>query len=251
MLFCRIVSISLCSAWALMAAAQPDPAAVERGRKEFVQQCGFCHGEDATGGRAPDLIRSRLLSHDVNGSEIGPVIRNGRSGTEMPAFPNANVSDIAAFLHAQALAALHSSHVPRDYPLEKLLTGNAARGKTFFDANCASCHSPSGDLKGVATKYTPIDLQSRFLYPAGRRGSGAPPETAELTLPSGQKVTGKVEHIDEFTVAIVGAEGWYRSYDRDKVKVDLHDPLEGHRNLLYKYTDQDVHDVFAYLESLK
>jgi cytochrome c oxidase cbb3-type subunit 3 len=235
-----------------MAATPPDPAAVERGRKDFVQQCGFCHGEDATGGRAPDLIRSPLLGHDTNGDEIGPVIRNGRPGTEMPAFPKANVSDIAAFLHAQALSALHSSHVPRDYPLEKLLTGNAARGKAFFDANCATCHSVSGDLKGIAGKYSPIDLQSRFLYPAGRRGSslGARP-TADVTLPNGEKLSGKVAHTDEFTVAIVGPDGWYHSYDRDKVKVNLHDPLEGHRKLLYKYTGQDVHDVFAYLESLK
>jgi cytochrome c oxidase cbb3-type subunit 3 len=240
------------SAGMLAAASQPDPAAVERGRREFVQQCGFCHGEDATGGRAPDLIRSPLLSHDENGNELGPVIRNGRAGTEMPAFPRANVQDIAAFLHQRALEALHSARVPRDYPVEKLLTGDKTRGKTFFDAHCAACHSPASDLKGVGAKYSPIDLQSRFLYPAPpRRAAAMGLETADLTLPDGRKVSGRVAHIDEFTVSVVDEEGWRRSYDRDKVKLELHDPLEGHRKLLYQYTDRNVHDVFAYLESLK
>jgi len=108
---------------------QPDPKAAARGRAEFVQSCGFCHGNDATGNRAPDLIRSSLLSHDVDGDVIGPVIRNGRPKKDMPAFPKADVKSIAAFLHAQALAALHSAQVPEDYPVEKLLTGNAAAGK--------------------------------------------------------------------------------------------------------------------------
>src|SRR5947209_7227 len=135
---------------ALSAAAKPDPKAVERGRKEFVQSCGFCHGEDATGGRGPDLIRSVSLSHDENGETIGPIIINGRPDREMPAFPKANIQDIAAFLHEQALAALNSAHVPKDYPVEKLLTGNVAQGKAFFESKCQSCHSISGDLKGVA-----------------------------------------------------------------------------------------------------
>src|SRR5438067_1255438 len=104
-------------------AAQSDPKAVERGKAEFIQLCGFCHGNDATGNRAPDLIRSAMLAHDTNGDTIGPVIRNGRPEKDMPAFPKANVQDIAAYLHSQARAALNSARVPRDYPLEKLLTG--------------------------------------------------------------------------------------------------------------------------------
>jgi cytochrome c oxidase cbb3-type subunit III len=254
MLFQRLLLLGISCSFVLAAADKPDPAAVERGRKEFVQSCGFCHGNDATGSRGPDLIRSPLVNRDEKGELIGPVIINGRPEKEMPAFPKANVADLTAFLHFRAFEALNSAHVPHDYPVEKLLTGNARAGKVFFDANCRTCHSPTGDLQGVAKKYSPIDLQSRFLYPAARqsaRTGGKANTTATITDKSGAKIQGTVAHDDEFTIAIIAPEGWYRSFDRAKVKVDINDPLTGHRELLYKYTDKDVHDVFAYLESLK
>src|SRR5881227_2974859 len=46
-----------------------DQAAVERGRKQFGQSCGFCHGPDATGARGPDLVRSPLVTFDVMGNQ--------------------------------------------------------------------------------------------------------------------------------------------------------------------------------------
>ena len=146
----------------------PDPA-VERGRKNFEQSCGFCHGPDATGARGPDLVRSPLVAHDVKGDKIGEVIRLGRPDKGMPAMSltDQQVLDIASFLHARAAEALNSNGVPSKYPLEKLLTGNPEAGKTFFNGagGCKSCHSPTGDLATVATKYSPIDLQAHMLYP--------------------------------------------------------------------------------------
>src|SRR5277367_2408082 len=98
-----------------------NPAAVERGRIQFKSSCGFCHGEDATGNRGPDLVRSASLSHDLAGDLLGPLIRNGRPDKGMPAFPAlsaAQVSDIVAFLHGRANEALHSNSVSNDYPLK-------------------------------------------------------------------------------------------------------------------------------------
>ena len=232
-------------------APQFDRAAVERGRTLFKSNCGFCHGDDATGNRAPDLIRSALLNHDTGGDQLGPVIRNGRSGQGMPAFPTltaAQISDIAVFLHGQAYAALQSNRVPRDYPLAKLLTGNADTGKAWFNGTggCAACHSPTGDLAGVANKYSPLDLQQRFLFPGGPSKM-----TATVTLRDGQVLEGAVAHNDEFEIAIRGKDGWYLSWPRSEVKVELHDPVAAHRALMEKYTDRDVHNVFAYLETLK
>src|SRR5215472_378261 len=102
-------------------------AAVERGQKQFQQSCGFCHGSDATGARGPDLVRSALVAHDLKGELIGEVIRSGRPDKGMPALPmtGEQISDIAAFLHARSKEAVESSGVPSDYPIEKLLTGNA------------------------------------------------------------------------------------------------------------------------------
>src|SRR5215471_12898108 len=87
---------------------RPDPAAVERGRKAFGASCGFCHGADATGNRAPDLIRSPLVNRDEGGNLIGPMIRNGRPEKEMPAFPSLSaqqISDMVTFLHARVQEA--------------------------------------------------------------------------------------------------------------------------------------------------
>lgn len=226
-----------------------DKAAAERGRKQFEQSCGFCHGADATGARGPDLVRSPLVAHDVKGNQIGPVIRQGRPDKGMPAMPlsDAQILDVAAFLHARAAEALKSASVPKEYPVERLLTGNAEAGKTFFSGagGCEKCHSVTGDLAGIAGKHSPIDLEARMLYPAGKHA------TAVVTLSSGEQVQGEVLHADDFVIAVRDGSGWYRSFQRDRVKVELHDPLAAHRGLLEKLTQADVHNVFAYLETLK
>src|ERR1700689_5505840 len=185
---------------------------VERGKAQFKSSCGFCHADDATGNRAPDLIRSALLSHDVNGELVAPVIKNGRPDKDMPAFPTLSeqtIADIVAFLHKQAYNALHSAGVPNDYPLARLLTGNANDGKTYFNGagGCSGCHSPTGDLAGVAKRYGPVGLQQKFLYP----GSGAR-ITATVTLPDGQKIEGRVVHNDEFEIGLIGPDGWFKSW---------------------------------------
>ena len=232
--------------------AQTDPdaaAAVERGRKEFVQSCGFCHGADATGARGPDLMRSPLVAHDVKGDQIGQVIRQGRPDKGMPAMPlsDAQILDIAAFLHARAAEAARSAGVPKIYPVEKLLSGNAEAGKTFFNGagGCTKCHSVTGDLAGVAGKHTPIELEARMLYPGGKH------RTAVITLASGAQVKGAVEHADDFVIAVRDEKGWYRSFRRDRVKVEIDDRLAEHRELLGKLTQKDVHNLFAYIETLK
>jgi cytochrome c oxidase cbb3-type subunit III len=226
----------------------PDPA-IERGHKTFQQSCGFCHGPDATGSRGPDLVRSPLVAHDVKGDKIGEVIRQGRPDKGMPAMvlTEQQVQDIAAYLHARAAEALSSSSVPSKYPLEKLLTGNPDAGKVFFNGagGCKSCHSPTGDLAAIATKYSPVDLQSHMLYPGGKHTA------VVVTLPSGEQIKGPLAHADDFVIALRDPSGWYRSFSRDQVKVELQDPLAAHRDLLDKLTQSDVHNLFAYLASLK
>ena len=234
----------------LSANDHPDPAAVSRGSKEFVSSCGFCHGNDATGNRAPDLIRSPLVNRDENGALITAIIKNGRPDKGMPGFPalsGQQISDIVTFLHARVEEALHSAHVPGDYPLQKLLTGNAAQGQAFFmgAGGCTNCHSPRGDLAGIAKKYSPIDLQSRFLYPRGLQ------PTVTVKLASGRQFEGKLLHLDEFDVAMRDTAGNYHSWPRYQVEVSVHDPLDAHRKLLAKYTEDDIHNIFAYLETLK
>lgn len=226
-------------------------AAIDRGGKQFLQACGFCHGPDATGARGPDLVRSPLVAHDQKGELIGEVVRNGRVDKGMPALPLTadQISDIAAFLHARAKSALESSEVPSDYPPDKLLTGNADKGKAFFEGagGCKNCHSPTGDLAGMSHKYSAIELEAHMLYP------GTKPVLATVTLANGEQLSGTVSHLDDFIVGIRvdDANGWYRSFPRDKVKLELKDPLAAHRELLPKLSQSDMHNLFAYLYSLK
>ena len=239
--------VTLLAASAGRMAAESD--AVKRGRENFKEACGFCHGADATGARAPDLVRSPLVNHDANGNLIGPVVRNGRPDQGMPAFPmdDAKLAGIVAFLHAQVEAGLNSAGVPSDYPVVKLLTGDAAAGKKYFEgaAGCAACHTAQRSLAGVARKHSAVGLQQRMLYPAGA------PKTVTVTLADGATLNGTLEHLDEFTVLLKDAGGWHHSYARGSVKkVDVHDPLSAHRELLKRYTDADVHNLFAYLETL-
>jgi len=230
-------------------AASPDPKA-ERGKQLFQQACGFCHGNDATGARGPDLVRSPLVNRDKDGNLLGPAVKSGRPEKGMPAFAysDAQIADLAAFLHQQVRVALESNSVPGDYPVEKLATGDAAAGKSYFygAGHCDSCHSPTGDLAGIAKRMSPLNLEARFLYPRGAR------RTVTVTLPSGEQVSGTLAHNDEFDVALRDSTGWYRSWPHSALaKVDVHDPLEKHRELLYKYTDTDIHNLFTYLETLQ
>ncbi len=229
-----------------------DPAAIERGQALFRSSCGFCHGNDATGSRAPDLLRSPILLHDDHGNLLGPLIRNGRPDKGMPSFAalkDDQVADIVAFLHHQASAALHSARVPGDYPLSRLLTGNAVAGKAYFygAGGCSNCHSVTGDLAGVAKRFSPIDLQQEMVYPSKKKIG----RTAVVTLGSGERYEGKLVHYDEFGVAIIGQDGWYHSWPLANIKVEIHDPLAAHRELMSKYTSADIHNLFAYLETLK
>jgi cytochrome c oxidase cbb3-type subunit 3 len=241
-----LIRYSICFiAAASIMSAQP----VVRGQKEFVQACGFCHGADATGSRGPDLVRSPLVNRDNAGDLMGPVIRNGRPDKGMPAFPlpDPAIQDLVAFLHLRVRESLSSSHVGNDYPLERLLTGNAEAGRTYFNGagKCSSCHSPSGDLAGIAKKYPPLEVEERFLSPRGAQ------PTVTVTTPSGEEISGKMAHLDEFSVALHDSAGWYRSWPRAQVKVTVHDPLQAHRELLRQYTDADIHNLFAYLETLQ
>lgn len=244
----------------LMRGPHLDQAAVERGRKVFIPSCGFCHGNDAHGKSGPDLVRSALVLHDDKGDTIGPVIRNGRPERGMPAFPSLStdqIADISTFLHSRAADVSNRFA----YKIGDVVTGDPQKGAEFFKGagGCESCHSPSGDLAHIATKYEAVELQRRMLYPApnlidvylGKAVKPAAPTKVTVHLSSGQEVSGTLDHIDEFTASLHDSSGWYHSFSREGAKVDINDPRAVHEALLPKYTDDDMHNVLAYLETLK
>ena len=228
----------------------PSPAEV-RGQKLFISNCSFCHGTDGSGKSGPDLLRSTIVVHDVGGKQIGEVVHAGRPGTPMPAFPSLTddqITDIAAFLHRQTKAVVARF----SYQIKGLLTGNADAGQAFFNGagKCSTCHSPTGDLAHIAKKYEPPELQHLFV--AGWNDDNAPKKQVTLTLPSGERVSGTLLFLDEFNVALRDSSGQYRSWSRnDRLKAQVQDPLAAHEKLIPQYTDADMHNILAYLETLK
>jgi cytochrome c oxidase cbb3-type subunit 3 len=228
--------------------------AYKRGQEQFVQSCTFCHGRNGAGGASgPNLNRSEVIRHDTNGEQIGKLIRDGRPDKGMPAIALAGnqITDVAAYLRGRVAESDKISGGPpgRNYEAKKLLTGSVELGKAYFNGagECASCHSPSGDLKGIATRYAPTFLQARFLYPARNRTTA----TATVTDASGKQFSGEVLQNDAFDIAIKTTDGWYRSWPVSAVKIEVRDPLAKHVELLHKFTTADMHNLFAYLETLK
>lgn len=232
-----------------------DPAQIERGKAFYGVNCTFCHGPDARGGDGggPNLLRSSVVLDDQNGELIAPVVQNGRGA--MPKFQLSadQIADVAAFLHSFPVSS-------RTGPSTiNILVGDAKKGEAFVQQKCASCHTTAA-LKTFAAKLDdPKILQQMWLMPgSGGRGAPvapitAPPVTATVTLPSGERVQGEVERVDDFSITLVLKNGERRTFRTigTTTKVDMRDPLQPHKDLLPVYTDADIHNVTAYLASLK
>jgi cytochrome c oxidase cbb3-type subunit 3 len=248
-------------------ASKPRPKAAEQtytaeqirqGEVRFASQCGFCHGKDAAGGESgPDLTRSELVAQDTHGDKLAPMIRAGRPNSGMPAFANLSDSEltaIVAFTHSQMEKFAQLGGGRRSVEPADLATGNPDAGRAYFNGagKCASCHSATGDLAGIGKRLQGLNLIRRMLYPSG--GFGAPPSSpakATFTLSSGQTVIAPVAGEDDFSVTVLDPLGARQTYQKSAVKVKIDDPLNAHFDQLGKYTDADMHNVYAYLESLK
>ena len=249
--------------------APGDPAAIARGKTLYEINCRACHGVDLRGGDigGPNLLRSQVALNDQDGELIGPVILSGRMNPGMPVMPPLKLSPedikaVAAYIHSVAATMRGQGSPPEGAPVElNILVGDAKAGQAFFDKNCSSCHSVTGDLEGIGSRISsPVTLQNLWVGGGrGGRGGGTPgvPDrrtvTVVVTQPNGQKIEGRLDRIDDFLVVLTPKDGLQRSIrrDGDVPKVEVRDPLEGHRKLLAVYTDRDIHNVTAYLVTVK
>jgi cytochrome c oxidase cbb3-type subunit 3 len=218
---------------------QFDQAAVDRGRELLVNQCGFCHGSNARGGSSgPDLTRSELVQSDEGGRQLGAFLAAGRPDKGMPAVQLApdQVKDLAEFLHAN----IYLNANRRLYKILDILVGDPTAGQAYFNGagKCSTCHSPTGDLAGVGRKYEPVALQQKFLMPRGGRGEGPP----------------KPAYMENFDVTVFDpATSQQRTFARngDVPRVEVVDPLQAHLDQWSRWTDDEIHNMTAYLASLK
>jgi mono/diheme cytochrome c family protein len=230
-----------------------DPAIVERGKLLYSTNCAFCHGADARGGEgASNLLRSEIVLNDKSGELIGDILRNGVGAMPKFEFNNQQTSDVAAFIHSFPVAGYDASRLRP----ETIVVGDPKAGEVYFKAKCASCHDVGGDLKGFAAKVTdPRIMQQTWLMPGGRGTRPSKPvvTTVAVTLPGGQQLEGQLVRIDDFVVTIAKEDNTQVTVRRDvqNTRVVVKDPLQQHKELLRSYADKDIHNVTAYLESVK
>ena len=258
-----------------------DAAVIERGKTLYGINCRLCHGADLRGGDlgGVNLLRSPLVLSDQHGEMIFPVVKEGRNRPGMPPMPplplpEDDVKAIAEYIHSVTATMAGQGGPPPGPAVElNIVVGDPKAGERYFAANCASCHSPTGDLAGLASRYpSPMQLQNTWVggtpQGGGGRGRGGPgaaelmnpqaprvpkPVTAVVSTADGQKYEGRLDRIDDFIVTITMADGMSRTFRRSGgvPTVQITDPLDGHKKLLVKYTDKDIHDVTAYLVTLK
>jgi len=240
-----------------------DPAQIARGQGIYGVSCRACHGADLRGGDmgGPNLLRSQLSLSDREGEKIVPVIQNGQQG--MPAIPMspADAKAVASYVRSVLATIGGQGTPPSAVAPPTILVGNAAEGKVYFDTKCASCHSTTGDLQGIATRIPDHKMLQNSWVAGGFRGRGAPSAaasarrqvTAKVSPAGGQPVEGKLRRIDDFLVTLELEDGTQRSFrrDGDVPKVEVNDPLAPHRALFSVYTDKDIHNVTAFLVTLK
>jgi cytochrome c oxidase cbb3-type subunit 3 len=247
---------------------QAAPEVLARGKAQYAAMCSACHGADARGGQlgGPNLLRSQLVLDDKEGELIVPVVQQGRPGPPpMPPIPAAleDVKAIVAHLHnLQAQGSNQGGPPPGSEAELDILVGNAKAGEAFFAQQCASCHSPAGDLQGIASRAgKPAALQNLWVSggratargPNGGQRRPPKPTTATVTLPSGETLAGELLRLDDFLVTLRLEDGSTRSVRRSGAtpRIDVQDPLTKHRELLGALTNANMHDVTAYLATLK
>ena len=241
-----------------LTAPEPAPAAAANGLAHaeslagsaiFRQNCSFCHGRDAQGGETgPDLTQSKLVLSDKTGDTISTVITEGRPPKMPPfKFSDSELHSLVAFIHERAKMVAEHPGGRRGVEVADLQTGNAEAGKAYFNGagGCAKCHSPTGDLAGIASRFEGLRLEERMLYPWNAKRS------VTVTLASGQQITGTLAFEDEFAVALREADGTYRSWFKNKVQTKVDAPVDAHIEQFPKYTDDDIHNLMAYLQTLR
>ncbi len=244
-----------------------DPELIAKGKQLFTTNCVSCHGADLRGGvtGGPNLLRSGVVLMDQHGELIIPIVHGARAERGMPPLPipDPDVVAIAEYIHSVVAMARGQGAPPEsETPPPNALVGDAAAGEVYFKANCTSCHSPSADLAGIGTRIDEAKaLQNYWVVGGGGRGgrggASAPSDrrrvTATVTMANGEKIQGQLLRLDNFFITLLLDDGRQRTIRRegDLPKVDVKDPLEYHKKLPGILTDKEMHDVTAYLATLK
>jgi mono/diheme cytochrome c family protein len=228
--------------------AEPDRAAAQRGEPLFKQNCAFCHGPQGHGATGASLITADEVLGDDHGEHLVPFLKKGRPEKGMPAFatlPDEQLKDIAEFIHFQVEEVANRG----TYHVLNILTGNAEQGHQYVAKHCVGCHAPNS-FDHIASKFrTPDQLQKSWIWPSRNAASSI---TATVKLPNGSELQGRVTQISDFSITLMDAAEKVHTIERKPgVGVQMKDPLAPHQEIIQTLSNDDMHNVTAYLETLK
>jgi cytochrome c oxidase cbb3-type subunit 3 len=240
---------------AFPARTKADAAVVARGKAVYGTNCAYCHGEDARGGEngGTNVLRSDVFMKDRNGEVLAPFLRDNAIPSHKFNLTAEQSSDVAAFVHNFGM----NSRDPGRMRPASVVVGDAKAGDAYFRVTCVKCHTVAYAKAFAVTMNDPRDLQQRWLMPAVLGGRGATPASKPITITvteaNGQKTEGRMRRLDDFLVTVITADGSERTFRREEgvPKVEVHDPRQAHMELLKQYRDADIHNVTAYLVTLK
>lgn len=239
-----------------------DPAAHDRGRAVWAIQCVGCHGTQARGSdTGPNIIRTKTVNFDRSsftpGSVLGAFLKAGHptdSGKASASFTEDEIVGLAHFLRQRVNDTMRSSPL---FTVADILVGDAKAGESYFNGagGCATCHTAATrSLAGIRARVgSTVDLQQRMLFPLRGRASIDNPNavTVTVTAASGATISGVLVEQSDFYVTLRQADGTIRAVPTTGAKVATRNPLQAHIDLLDRITDKQIHDVVAYLETLK
>ncbi len=248
------------------------PDVIAHGKALFEENCASCHASDLRGvpGKGNNILHSGVTMNDKKGELV---IAELKKHTPVINFVDNDAIATAEYIHS-VLARMGGQGSPppaAEQPVLNILVGDAKAGEAYFTKNCTSCHSLTGDMKGIASKYSdPRALQNGWVggtlpisgggrgFGGGGRGGGGAGGQATVTMPNGEKIEGRVVRRDDFIVILTLADGTRKSIPLDAPgpapKVEVKDPQAAHKEMVLKLDDPDnknMHDVTAFLWTLK
>jgi len=231
--------------------AEPDKAAAARGEPLFQQNCAFCHGPQAHGATGSSLITSDVVLGDDHGEHLAPFLKKGIPERGMPSFAvmsDSELKDIAEFVHLQVEQVANRG----SYHVLNILVGSAGKGQAYVAARCMKCHTTE-TFAHIASKFrSPEQLQRNWIWPARSGSEGSLAITASVKAADGSVVAGRVTQVSDFRITIVDEAGHTRATERRPgVEVKMSDPLAAHQQWIGTLTNDNMHNVTAYLETLQ
>lgn len=225
--------------------AVPDKVAAGRAAPLYRKNCAFCHGQRARGATGPSLITSDLVLADDHGEHLVPFLKKGRPEKGMPAFATMSarqLTDLAELLHLRVEDVANRGA----YHVRNILVGNPAKGEAYVKDHCMSCHT-GATFEHIAGRFrSPEQLQRGWIWPV--RDANI---TARVNTPEGT-ISGRVTQLSDFRIMLVDNSGRTHAIDRGAgVVVQMNDPLAAHQQMVTTLANDDMHNVTAYLETLK